>query len=50
VLWNALPEHNPTKLDLTQNSTPTEKGDFSKKLTTHNAISITIARIKVLKR
>jgi hypothetical protein len=29
VFWKALPEHNPTKLDSTQNSTSTENGDFS---------------------
>jgi hypothetical protein len=30
VLWKALPEHDPTKLDSTQNSIPTARGDFSK--------------------
>jgi hypothetical protein len=30
VLWKALPEHNPTKLDSTQNSTPTANGDLPK--------------------
>jgi hypothetical protein len=30
VLWKALPRHNPTKLDLTQNSIPTAIGDFPK--------------------
>jgi hypothetical protein len=30
VLWNALPEHNPTKLYSTQNSIPTANGDFPK--------------------
>jgi hypothetical protein len=28
VLWKALPEHNPTKLDLAQNSNFTARGDF----------------------
>jgi hypothetical protein len=30
VLWKALVEHNPTKLDSTQNSIVTADGDFSK--------------------
>jgi hypothetical protein len=30
VLWKALPEHNPTKLDSTQNSISTASGDFPK--------------------
>jgi hypothetical protein len=30
VLWKALPEHNPTKLDSTQNSIPTANDDFHK--------------------
>jgi hypothetical protein len=30
VLWKALPEHNPTKLDSTQNSIPTTNDDFPK--------------------
>jgi hypothetical protein len=30
VLWKALPEHNPTKLDLAQNSNFTASYDFSK--------------------
>jgi hypothetical protein len=30
VLWKDLPEHNPTKLDSTQNSTSTASGDFPK--------------------
>jgi hypothetical protein len=30
VLWKALPEHNPTKLDSIQNSTSTAGDDFSK--------------------
>jgi hypothetical protein len=30
VLWKALPEHNPTKLDLAQNSNFTASGDFPK--------------------
>jgi hypothetical protein len=30
VLWKALPEHNPTKLDSTQNSIPIANGDFPK--------------------
>jgi hypothetical protein len=29
VLWKALPEHNPTKLDSTQNTNPTISDDFS---------------------
>jgi hypothetical protein len=29
VLWKALPEHNPTKLDSTQNTNPTASDDFS---------------------
>jgi hypothetical protein len=29
VLWKALPEHNPTKLDSTQNTKPTAGDDFS---------------------
>jgi hypothetical protein len=28
VLWKALPEHDPTKLDSTQNSISTANGDF----------------------
>jgi hypothetical protein len=30
VLWKALPKHNPTKLDSTQNSILTARGDFPK--------------------
>jgi hypothetical protein len=30
VPWKALPEHDPTKLDSTQNSNSTSSGDFSK--------------------
>jgi hypothetical protein len=30
VLWKALPEHAPTKLDSTQNFISTARGDFSK--------------------
>jgi hypothetical protein len=30
VLWKDLPVRNPTKLDSTQNSIPTENGDFPK--------------------
>jgi hypothetical protein len=30
VLWKALPEHDPTKLDSVQNSNATASGDFSK--------------------
>jgi hypothetical protein len=30
VLWKALPEHNPTKLDLAQNSNFKASGDFPK--------------------
>jgi hypothetical protein len=30
VLWKALPEHNPTKLDSTQNSISTAIDDFPK--------------------
>jgi hypothetical protein len=30
VLWKSLPEHNPTKLDLAQDSNFTASGDFSK--------------------
>jgi hypothetical protein len=30
VLWKALPEHNPTRLDSKQNSTSTAGDDFSK--------------------
>jgi hypothetical protein len=30
VLWKALPEHDPTKLDSTQNPIPTASGDFLK--------------------
>jgi hypothetical protein len=30
VLWKALPEHDPTKLDSTQNPISTASGDFSK--------------------
>jgi hypothetical protein len=30
VLWKALPEHDPTKLESAQNSNPTASGDFSK--------------------
>jgi hypothetical protein len=30
LLWKALPEHNPTKLDSTQNSISTAGGDFPK--------------------
>jgi hypothetical protein len=30
VLWRALPEHNPTKLDSAQDSKFTESYDFSK--------------------
>jgi hypothetical protein len=29
VLWKALPEHHPTKLDSTQNTNPTASDDFS---------------------
>ena len=28
VPWKGLPEHNPTKLDSTQNTTPTASNDF----------------------
>jgi hypothetical protein len=48
VLWKALPEHDLTKLDSSQNSFSTASGDFPK-LITHKAISITTARIHVLK-
>jgi hypothetical protein len=30
VLWKDLPEQDPTKLDSTQNSISTARGDFSK--------------------
>jgi hypothetical protein len=30
VLWKALPEHDPTKLDSTQNTNPTASDDFLK--------------------
>jgi hypothetical protein len=30
VLWKALPEHNPTKLDSAQNTNPTASYDFPK--------------------
>jgi hypothetical protein len=30
VLWKALPKHNPTKLDSTQNSLSTASGNFPK--------------------
>jgi hypothetical protein len=30
MIWKPLPEHNPTKLDSTQNSIPTANGDFPK--------------------
>jgi hypothetical protein len=30
MFWKALPEHNPTKLDSTQNSIPTANGDLPK--------------------
>jgi hypothetical protein len=30
MFWKPLPEHNPTKLDSTQNSIPTANGDFPK--------------------
>jgi hypothetical protein len=30
VLWKALSEHDPTKLDSEQNSSPTASGDFPK--------------------
>jgi hypothetical protein len=30
VLWKALPEHNPTKLDSTQNSISNASGDLPK--------------------
>jgi hypothetical protein len=30
MFWNSLPEHNPTKLDSTQNLIPTANGDFPK--------------------
>jgi hypothetical protein len=30
MFWKALPVHNPTKLDSTQNSIPTANGDFPK--------------------
>jgi hypothetical protein len=30
MFWKALLEHNPTKLDSTQNSIPTANGDFPK--------------------
>jgi hypothetical protein len=30
VLWKALPEHDPTNLDSTQNSISTASGDFPK--------------------
>jgi hypothetical protein len=30
VLWKALPEHDPTKLDSTQNPIATASGDFLK--------------------
>jgi hypothetical protein len=30
VLWKALPEHEPTKLDSTQNTKPTASDDFLK--------------------
>jgi formate hydrogenlyase subunit 6/NADH:ubiquinone oxidoreductase subunit I len=30
VLWKALPEQNPTKLDSTQNTIPTANDDFPK--------------------
>jgi hypothetical protein len=44
VLWEALPEHDPTKLDSTQNFISTASGDFPN-LITHNAILNTTARI-----
>jgi hypothetical protein len=30
MFWKAPPEHNPTKLDSTQNSIPTANSDLSK--------------------
>jgi hypothetical protein len=30
VLWKALPEHDPTKFDSTQNTNPTASDDFLK--------------------
>jgi hypothetical protein len=30
MFWNPLPEHNPIKLDSTQNPIPTANGDFPK--------------------
>jgi hypothetical protein len=30
MFWKPLPEHNPKKLDSTQNSIPTTNGDFPK--------------------
>jgi hypothetical protein len=30
MFWNPLPEHNPTKVDSTQNPIPNANGDFPK--------------------
>jgi hypothetical protein len=44
VLWKALPEHNPTKLDSAQDSSFTASYDFSNLITPY-AILITTARL-----
>jgi hypothetical protein len=44
VLWKALPEHDPTKLDSTQNSISTARGDFLRLITPY-AILITTTRL-----
>jgi hypothetical protein len=39
VLWKALPEHNPMKLDSTQNSIPTANDNLSKIIYTQDHIN-----------
>jgi hypothetical protein len=39
VLWKALPEHNPMKLDSTQNSIPTANDNLSKIIYTQGHIN-----------
>jgi hypothetical protein len=39
VFWKALPEHNPEKLDSTQDSYPTADGNLSNINHTHSHIN-----------
>jgi hypothetical protein len=39
VLWKDLPEHNPMKLDSTQNSIPTANDNLSKVIYTQGHIN-----------